>query len=110
MTDEKTNHTCPYCKEDIKYEAIKCKHCGSRINSDVPTHKGTCPYCKEEIKPEAIKCKHCYSILLETKQKCCEQRHIQTNQKGPSRWKCFPLPLGGQFCILESTGDVVILE
>jgi hypothetical protein len=22
---------CPFCKEDIKFEAIKCKHCGTAI-------------------------------------------------------------------------------
>jgi hypothetical protein len=26
---------CPYCKEDIKDEAIKCKHCGSSIEAPV---------------------------------------------------------------------------
>ena len=25
---------CPYCKETILEEAIKCKHCGSMLNLD----------------------------------------------------------------------------
>lgn len=24
---------CPYCSEDIAYEAIKCKHCGEFLDS-----------------------------------------------------------------------------
>lgn len=27
--------TCPYCRELIKIDAIKCKHCGSMIENDV---------------------------------------------------------------------------
>lgn len=54
---------CPFCKEEIKAAAIKCKHCGSRVSAEGPTHGGTCPYCKEDIKPDAIKCKHCGSML-----------------------------------------------
>lgn len=61
MTNEKI--TCPYCKEDIKADAIKCKHCHSRIKPEVPEHHGVCPFCKEEIKTEAVKCKHCKSKL-----------------------------------------------
>jgi len=54
---------CPYCKEDVKVDAIKCKHCGSRISPQKPSHGGTCPYCKEQIKPEAIVCRYCKSAL-----------------------------------------------
>jgi len=27
---------CPYCAEDVRLEAIKCKHCGSRLVGPVP--------------------------------------------------------------------------
>lgn len=60
--DEDTRE-CPYCKEEIKAEAIKCKHCGSRLSPEQPAHGGVCPYCKEDIKPDAVKCKHCKSNL-----------------------------------------------
>jgi hypothetical protein len=55
---------CPYCKEEIRQDAIKCKHCHSFLMPDKPSHGGICPFCKEEIKEDAIKCKHCGSSLL----------------------------------------------
>jgi hypothetical protein len=54
---------CPYCKEEIKADAVKCKHCHSTLAPEKPTHGGTCPYCKEAIHPEAVKCKHCGSAV-----------------------------------------------
>jgi hypothetical protein len=69
MKTENTTETCPYCKEEIKPDAIKCKHCSSKLAPVMPSHNGTCPYCKEDIKPDAIKCKHCQSMINE-KQDC----------------------------------------
>jgi hypothetical protein len=64
MDDQDTGlRTCPYCKEEIKADAVKCKYCRSTIRPERPSHGGTCPYCKEEIHPEAVKCKHCGSRL-----------------------------------------------
>jgi hypothetical protein len=62
--DSKETRECPYCREEVKAEAILCKHCGSRLTPERPSHGGTCPYCKESIHPEATKCKHCRSSLL----------------------------------------------
>jgi len=56
---------CPFCKESIVADAVKCKHCGSSITPESPSHGGTCPYCKEKIHPEAIKCRHCKSSFIE---------------------------------------------
>ncbi|ASP48814.1 double zinc ribbon domain-containing protein [Cognaticolwellia beringensis] len=60
MSDDRE---CPFCKESIKDEAIKCKHCHSSVPSISPKHEGVCPFCKEAIKADAIKCKHCHSML-----------------------------------------------
>lgn len=61
--NEKKTRECPYCKEEILADAIKCKHCASSVAAEAPSHKGICPYCKEQINPEAIKCKHCKSAV-----------------------------------------------
>jgi hypothetical protein len=61
-TGENTRE-CPFCKEQIKPDAIKCKHCGSMLEPERPAHEGVCPFCKEQIHPDAIKCKHCKSDL-----------------------------------------------
>ena len=55
---------CPFCFQEIRANATKCKHCGSAIaRVAVPEHGGTCPSCREEIHPEALKCQHCRSWL-----------------------------------------------
>jgi hypothetical protein len=55
--------TCPYCKEQIRKGATKCRWCGSQLAEEGPTHGGVCPYCKENIKSDAIKCRYCGSNL-----------------------------------------------
>lgn len=32
---------CPYCKEDIKAEAVKCKHCGEWLNINIRQDSST---------------------------------------------------------------------
>ena len=59
MAEEQVETTqCPYCKEEIRADALVCKHCRSRLEA-TPGHGGICPYCKEDINPEATRCKHC---------------------------------------------------
>jgi len=67
MEKNSKSRECPYCKEEIRIDAIKCKHCSSSIVAEKAPHEGVCPYCKEEIHKEAIKCKHCKSALGQDK-------------------------------------------
>jgi hypothetical protein len=65
MTEpEPRTRQCPFCKEEVKVDAIRCKHCLATIPVVKPDHQGICPFCKEEINPEAIRCKHCKTNLV----------------------------------------------
>jgi Zn finger protein HypA/HybF involved in hydrogenase expression len=61
--DESETRECPFCKEEVKAGAVRCKHCHAAIATARPAHGGTCPYCKEAIHPEALRCKHCKANL-----------------------------------------------
>jgi hypothetical protein len=63
MADTTETRECPYCKESIRADAVKCRYCGSRIAASTAEHEGVCPFCKEDIKPGAIKCRYCHSRL-----------------------------------------------
>jgi hypothetical protein len=64
MATANEERSCPYCKEMIHADAIKCRYCGSALAPERPPHGGTCPYCKEQINPEAVRCRYCRSDLL----------------------------------------------
>jgi hypothetical protein len=57
---------CPFCKEEVKTAAIRCKHCLSDIPPTTPDHGGVCPFCKEAINAEALRCMHCRANLVPT--------------------------------------------
>lgn len=63
--DSEETRACPYCKEEIKRDAVKCRYCGSDIKPAQPSHGGRCPFCKEEIDPEATRCRYCQSYIGE---------------------------------------------
>jgi hypothetical protein len=54
---------CPFCKESVKADAVRCKHCLATIPVAVPGHEGTCPFCREDIHPQALRCRHCKADL-----------------------------------------------
>lgn len=60
---ETETRPCPSCREDVKADATRCRHCYGDI-TDGPGHGGTCPLCREDIHPEATRCQHCKSSLV----------------------------------------------
>ena len=54
---------CPFCREEVKAQATRCKHCHAAIPAEAPGHGGVCPLCKEDIKPDAVRCRHCRADL-----------------------------------------------
>src|SRR5215213_2859323 len=61
---ESETRTCPFCKEEVKATAVRCRHCLADITPTRPEHGGVCPLCREEIKADAIRCKHCLATLV----------------------------------------------
>lgn len=105
MAAKAGKRACPYCKEDIKADALKCKHCRSRLAPESPSHEGICPYCKESIHPQALKCKHCHSIVisLTTSGEGCADVMMSAAPVGlrQRRMGSFPIPPGDLKCALE---------
>lgn len=97
---------CPFCKEEIKADAVKCKHCGSRIAATQPEHGGVCPFCKESINPEAILCKHCKSNLRTKECGCSNQSAYSERAQAFSFARPTASSFGGQRAMKCDAGCV----
>lgn len=42
---------CPFCAEDIRETAIKCKHCGEWLNKEIPSKPMDLPECSSDAAP-----------------------------------------------------------
>jgi hypothetical protein len=120
MDEDAEQRECPFCKESIKANAVKCRYCGSQLPRMAVDHNGVCPFCKEDIKPGAIKCRYCHSRLgplpsirgvplpAQRSQSDCgcsggrySARRARVVYASPSRdwWDCV------DYCFLENLGD-----
>ena len=52
---------CPFCAEEIKLEAIKCKHCSEFLNTEEIVKIWMCEDCNEEIEDNFDACWNCSS-------------------------------------------------
>ena len=54
---------CRRCSNEVKQEAIKCRHCGADLlanESAIPSSSSsTCPFCRTEIPSDATVCRSC---------------------------------------------------
>lgn len=56
--------TCPYCAEAIKYEAVRCDHCGSDLSSGTSaSYSKPCPDCGNTVEQAAVRCGYCGADL-----------------------------------------------
>ena len=60
IIDRRDMKACPYCKEFIKVNAIKCKHCSSDLlNRDAKSQVKYCTYCSKALDKSDEYCENC---------------------------------------------------
>lgn len=55
---------CPFCAEEIKAEAIKCKHCSESLVRRTTKGANACPKCSKEFDDTWKVCLHCGVPLI----------------------------------------------
>lgn len=96
---EESMKKCPHCGESIRSGAVKCRYCGSVLET---VQMRECPFCKELIRADATKCRFCRSDLTDGMVSEASSTESTTDQVQPKELLCpschAPIVPGTKFC------------